>query len=239
MKLMLCSRRHPDMDRAQFFNHLANVHGPLVKSLPECTRYIRKYVQNQTRLPADGIHAATAFRHEQERDSVIELWFDDKQGLLQSLGESKYQTIVRPDEARFNDLSQLLILAAREVPYKPAAGTSAICKSFDFIKRREDLSHDAFEAHWARHADLLLAQGGYQQYVQQASRNVVLSQEENPFGASAPYDGVVETWFASFDDAQRWIAWRNDSRTVLESEAQFIDAVRSFSVLAEATPVIG
>lgn len=239
MKLMLCSRRHPDMDRTQFFDHLGNVHGPLVKSLPECTRYIRKYVQNHTRLPADGVHATTAYRHEQERDSVIELWFDDKQSLLQSLGEPKYQAIVRPDEARFNDLSQLLVLATREVPYKLADDGSAVYKSFDYITRREDLSHEAFEAHWARHADLLLAQDGYRQYVRQASRNLVLSQDENPFGASAPYDGIVETWFASFDDAQRWMAWRNDSRTVLESEAQFIDAPRSFSILAEARPVIG
>lgn len=239
MKLMLCSRRNPAMNRTQFFDHLQNVHAPLVKGLPEIMKYLRKYVQNHTRLPEDCVTANTAFRHALERDSVIELWFDDKQSLLQSLGEPKYQAIVRPDEAFFNDFSVLIMLATKEVPMWSSSGGAGNYKSFDFIKRRAGIDHQTFLAHWERHAALLAGASAYQSIVQKSSRNLALSQEDNPFGAMAAYDGVVETWLAGFEDAEKLSQFRLGNREVMESEAKFIDTENSFSVLAEQFSMVG
>src|SRR3954466_14559951 len=157
MKLILCPCRHQNLDRVQFFHRMANVHGPPKRSLPECTKYIRKYVQNPMRLPEDGVNITTAFRHETGRDAVSELWFDSQQDMMQALGEPTYQSIVRPDEERFNDLSQLIILATKELPLRVAGtGEPCIYKTFDYIKRRADIDEKTFNKHWEAHADLLL-----------------------------------------------------------------------------------
>ena len=240
MKLILCTRRHQNLDRVQFLHHLGNVHGPLIRSLPACTKYIRKYVQNPTRLPEDGVSTTTAFRHGTDRDAVSELWFDSQQDMMQALGEPTYHSIVRPDEESFNDLSQLIILATKELPLK-VGGTGGPCiyKTFDYIKRRADIDEKTFHKHWERHADLLLSSDVYQRCVWKSVRNMVLPQEENPFGASAAYDGVVETWFTSFEDADRLGKWHADNQAILDSESEFIDASHSFSVVAEERTVIG
>jgi len=45
VKLVGCLRRKAGMSAEEFHRYWKNVHGPLVRSVPEFFRYVRKYVQ--------------------------------------------------------------------------------------------------------------------------------------------------------------------------------------------------
>ncbi|MBV8139286.1 MAG: EthD family reductase [Deltaproteobacteria bacterium] len=45
VKLIICATRRSDISRHEFDSYWREKHGPLVKSVPEFARYVRKYVQ--------------------------------------------------------------------------------------------------------------------------------------------------------------------------------------------------
>lgn len=238
MKIVLCSRRHPALSRPQFYRHLLHHHAPLLKSVTEFERYVRKYVQNHARLPEDGVEVATAYPRALERDSVIELWFRDQQRLQEALAEPAYLAKIRPDEAFFNDLDKLIVLATSEQPVWNPDVPRGRFKVFDFIRRREDCPPEGFARRWQEHVELLTEGAVWQATVGKAVWNAAVAQADNPFGTPAAFDGVLETWFEHVDDVDRLAAARRDDAAILASAAAFIDAASSFSVVAEEYQIL-
>jgi hypothetical protein len=238
LKIILVPRRHPDMTRPQFFDYLANKHASLVKSVPEFTRYLRRYVQNHSRLAQDGADVTTPFQRAVDRDSVIELWFDDGHSFHRALAEPRYQEVIRPDEARFNDLPNLIVLATTEVAGLPAQGGPTGFKLFDVMKRKADIDRTTFLARWQRHSELLRSRSAYRLAARKSVLNAIVADDSNPFGQPADFDGVMETWLGRFADAGVIAKLRLDDPELAASEVSFVDASASFSVLAVENPVI-
>lgn len=238
LKIMLVSRRHPDLSRPQFFDHLANAHASLVKSVPEFTKLLKRYVQNHTRLAGDGVDVPTTYRRAIERDSVIELWFDDADSLHKALSVPRYVELIRPDEARFNDLTQLVVLATVEETVQGGRGQPASFKAFDVIRRRADIDRATFAARWKGHVELLKTRPAFRDAVRKIVINRAVPDAENPFGQPANFDGVAEYWFDGFAAAAVLAGLRTTDAEVAASEASCIDVQGSFSVLAVENPVI-
>ena len=97
-KVIICPRRHPSMSRTEFFVHLEQKHAPLVLGEPAIMRYLRRYIQNHTRIGEDGWAPGLDFAWRQDRDSVIELWYDSLEALSQATSEPGYLANIRPDE---------------------------------------------------------------------------------------------------------------------------------------------
>jgi hypothetical protein len=141
------------MTRTQFFEYLNHTHAPLVLGVPEFLKYLRRYVQNHTLLDEDGVTAPTGYRRATECDSVIELWFDSRKSLADAMNEPRYLELVRPDEARFNDLAKLIVLMTDEkVIFEGPGGT---LKAFDFVKRKDGISRQEFCEQWLRQGSRL------------------------------------------------------------------------------------
>jgi len=238
LKIILIPRRHMEMTRPQFFDHLANKHAPLVKSVPEFAAYLKRYVQNHTRLAQDGVDVATPYHRAVDRDSVIELWFEDAQSFGRAMVEPRYLDVVRPDEAKFNDLPSLIVLATTEIESLCAEGGPSTFKLFDVIKRKAGVNRGTFVTRWQRHAELLHSCVGYRQAARKAVLNVVVPDEHNPFGHPADFDGVMETWVADFTGADVIAKLRSHDPKLVASEASFVDVGASFSVLAVENPII-
>jgi hypothetical protein len=238
MKIVLCSRRHPAMSRPQFYRHLLHHHAPLVRSVTAFERYVRKYVQNHARLPEDGVEVATAYPHALERDSVIELWFRDQQRLQEALAEPAYLARIRPDEAFFNDLDKLIVLATAEQPVWNPDVPRGRFKVFDFIRRRTDCPPEEFARRWQEHTALLTESAVWRATVGKAVWNASVAQADNPFGTPAAFDGVLETWFEHVDDVDRLAAARREGVALQSDAAAFIDMDASFSVVAEEFQII-
>nr|WP_241015618.1 EthD domain-containing protein [Pseudomonas frederiksbergensis] len=230
------------MSRAQFFNHLSNVHAPLVQSIPGIKQYVRKYVQNHTRLKEDLAPNNTVYPHLETRDSVIELWFDSNEMFWNLMSAPSYADVVRPDEARFNDLSKLIILATHE-GHKHLNALIAVTnepakvKTFDFVKRKQGISPEEFSSGLQNYEKALVASQAYEKNVTAHVWNGALPTGSNPFGVASDYDGVVETWFQSYEALVKFQREYSATENILEFGLQFVDRINSFSVIAEEKPI--
>ena len=110
VKLIICARRKPGLTRAEFSAYWRTQHGPLVRSVPEFMRHVRKYVQ--CHLVSD----TAPFGGEAAYDGVAELWFDTPEELTRAFNEPRYLEIIRPDELKFVDISNCISFVTEEVP---------------------------------------------------------------------------------------------------------------------------
>ena len=99
-------RRKQGLSREQFSQYWFEQHGPLVKSIPEFMRHVRKYIQYH---PATG-HAATGslFGDIPGYDGVGEIWYDSREAMNASFQEPAYLEIIKPDELKFIDIAGCL-----------------------------------------------------------------------------------------------------------------------------------
>src|SRR5579872_3730088 len=79
IKLIGLIKRKAGITREEFLRHWKDEHGPLVMSIPELARHVRKYVQvHRTSIPELDAQA----RYQQaslplEYDGAVEMWFDN------------------------------------------------------------------------------------------------------------------------------------------------------------------
>ena len=110
VKYIICATRKAGMTHEEFKTYWRNNHGPLVRSVPEFMRHVKKYVQCHLVSSAMPIGAAGAY------DGVAELWFDNPEEIEKAFNEPRYLEIIRPDELKFVDLEKCLAFITEEVP---------------------------------------------------------------------------------------------------------------------------
>ena len=111
VKLIICVKRKTGMTRAEFDAYWQNQHGPLVKSVPEFMRHVRRYVQCHILQNAVPLGAEASY------DGVAELWFDSAEEIAREFNEPRYLEIIRPDEHKFADLAGSITFITQEVPF--------------------------------------------------------------------------------------------------------------------------
>lgn len=109
IKLIICASRKPGISREEFSAYWRDKHGPLVKSVPEFSRHVRKYVQCHL------VEAAVPFGIPGSYDGVAELWFDSVEVASRAFKEPKYLEIIRPDELKFVDPQRCISFVTEEL----------------------------------------------------------------------------------------------------------------------------
>jgi uncharacterized protein (TIGR02118 family) len=109
VKYIICAKRKAGMTWEEFDGYWRNHHGAVVKSVPEFTRHVRKYVQCHLVGGAAPLGAVGDY------DGVAELWFDSVEELETAFREPRYLEIIRPDELTFADLSKCISFITEEV----------------------------------------------------------------------------------------------------------------------------
>ena len=97
LKLYILVRRRADMTHEQCLKHWQGVHAPLFASQPDTKRYVRRYIQS--RITGDSPKAFPLG----EVDGIVQLWFDDLDGLNAFFNSPSYRDVIKPDEERFTD----------------------------------------------------------------------------------------------------------------------------------------
>jgi uncharacterized protein (TIGR02118 family) len=110
--LVVCIRRKPGTTAEFFHHHWTEVHGPLVKSVPEFIRHVRKYVQYHV-AGGDAVPKGTV-GHVSDYDGVAALTFDSAAAIEAAFSEPRYLEIIRPDEANFIDPDNCLTFLTEE-----------------------------------------------------------------------------------------------------------------------------
>jgi uncharacterized protein (TIGR02118 family) len=110
--LIICARRKPELSREEFEDYWKNKHSPLVQSVPEFMKYVRKYVHFYL---ADGADSEPAMLGDvSDYDAVGQLWFDDHESMAAAYAEPEYLRLIKPDEEKFIDRDGCLSFVANE-----------------------------------------------------------------------------------------------------------------------------
>jgi hypothetical protein len=106
VKLVAFLRRKPGMTREEFSAYWEHEHGPLFLAAGEMTAPVTKYVQNHT-LPSN-VGPFDLY------DGVVEIGFRQVGDIARVFGHPSYLEVIRPDEERFLDSSQQIVVATDE-----------------------------------------------------------------------------------------------------------------------------
>jgi hypothetical protein len=218
MKMMILAPRREGMSHAEFRRYVTEVHGPLVKSVPEVARAIRRYHYN---FPVIGA-ADLAFNHAiaSHLDIVTQGWFDSREAQLQNMAEPRYLAEIRPDEHRFANGAAAVMHYTREVTI--LAGAPTTMKVFYFRRRRPQYSRQSFQQAWrTRFAEALQSHPDFTGVVSRYIQNHTLAEADHPQGHASKYFDVIDE--LSIANAASLAALRADDRTLaavsaLESE---------------------
>jgi uncharacterized protein (TIGR02118 family) len=110
VKLIICAARKAGTTHEEFSVYWREKHGPLVKSVTEFSRHVRKYVQCHLKDTPVPFGIAAPY------DGVAELWFDSVEAAEAAFREPKYLEIIRPDELKFADPLRCISFVTEENP---------------------------------------------------------------------------------------------------------------------------
>ncbi len=212
MKMMILAPRREGLTHAEFRRYVTEVHGPLVKSVPEVAKDIRHYHYN---FPIAGT-ADDAFGHPiaSHLDIVTQGWFDSREAQLANMAEPRYLEIVRPDEHRFAGRGAVMHYTheARVLP-----GETTTKKIFYFRRRRAGLSREEFQHAWkSRFFDTFTSNAGFSDAATRYVQNHALSEADHPDGHATKFFDVIDEIFIR----------EPGSLAVLRNDLASIDAVR-------------
>lgn len=231
IKMMILAPRRPGMNHAEFRHYVTQIHGPLVKSVPEVVADIRAYHYNfPIEVPADQ-----GFGHPlgAEYDIVTQAWFDSVEAQKANMRHPRYLSIIRPDEGRFADEANARFHYTRETEL--FAGPNEGTKLFYARRRKPGLSRERFQAEWlARFPPLLAgnaaAAGTIRRYVQ----NHVTAESDHPNGADDKFFDLIDEFV--LDSPRDWTALGAESglrAQVAALEAELLDTNRTRAFFAE------
>lgn len=89
-----------------FVDHHRNHHAPLLTSIPESTKYVRKYTVSHP-VPARN-YPKPAY------DGLTEIWFDSWADHDAFFASDNYKQLVNPDEATFIDQGSIGVMVTQE-----------------------------------------------------------------------------------------------------------------------------
>ncbi len=95
--MIIALKRREGMTHEEFKHYQRNVHRPLLMSIPEADRHIRRFVVSYP--------VAAPQYPEPEYDSVVEAWFDTMDDLEALFSSQNFLEVVDPDHENFIDLS--------------------------------------------------------------------------------------------------------------------------------------
>lgn len=190
LKFIIGFERNAAMSRPQCHQHLRDVHGPLVKSVPEFTRYVRGYVQNyaQDELPE--------FAAEFVADGAAELWFDSADAFVRAYSEPLYLANIRPDEANFTNPGRYVASFTNEQTVWQD-DVHAGLKLMRFLPASDAVSPDQAQRAWQdTHAKALARNAAFRAVAPRYVQNWSIPASDNPFPLAQAFPVVEEFWVA-------------------------------------------
>lgn len=179
IKSVVVFRRRPGMAVADFARYWEHQHGPLVAKLPG----LRRYVQSQTLESAYAKFTPAC-------DGVAELWFDDSNALRALAGTPQYAAVLA-DERHFIDPDSRIEILTEDIVIKDGPRPPQGVKNIELVKKRPDLTPEAFHRHWeVVHGPLGGSIPQVLRYVQSHTRLGAYRDGRQP-----ALDGVALTWF--------------------------------------------
>lgn len=210
--------RRSDRDAEAFHQYWRNVHGPIVKKIPQLKRYVQSH-----RVELDGINTS-------QYDGAAEAWVEDEAAFQAMLHEPSYLEGALADEPNFIDMNNVAFQLTEDRVILDGPHQGGWIKGLYRLKRRPELSVAEFRRYWLDvHAGFALKLPGLRRYVQCVATDSAY-REGDP-----AWDGVAQIWFDDAGAMRRMV----ESPMGAESYADILRFVSVFDVLvAEEHPML-
>ena len=106
IKMIITIKRREGMSHEEFVRYQREIHRPLLMSIPESRRYIRRFIVSYP-VPAPKYSGP-------DYDSVVEAWFDSMEDMNALYFSENFLSKVDPDHENFMDLSSYGRIVAEE-----------------------------------------------------------------------------------------------------------------------------
>ena len=216
IKAIYFIKRKPGMTLEACREYWLKDHAALVLKVPGLVKYVQSHTMDAGYRNREPIY-----------DGIAELWYENLDDMRKTANTPiSRETLL--DNEKFLDMSKFAFILTkervqRENPIEPGAP-----KMVAFLKKRGDLSVDAFQAHWnSPHGALGAAVPGTRRYVQ---CHPLPSSYQN--GRTPLWDGVAEIWFDS-DEAMRSSAATPEYQTVMTDDPNFLAGDTKFIITTE------
>ncbi|MGW7247879.1 EthD domain-containing protein [Streptomyces decoyicus] len=106
IKFAFMINRVHGMTFEEFVGHHRNHHAPLLTSIPEARRYVKKYTVSHP-VPAEGYPSSVY-------DGLTEIWFESWADHDAFFASKNYKELVNPDERKFIDMNSVAVMVTEE-----------------------------------------------------------------------------------------------------------------------------
>jgi len=106
IKMILALKRAKHLTHDEFVDYQKHKHRPLLMSIPEAERYLRRFVVS---YPVAGPQYPGS-----EFDSIVETWFDNIADLEALFSSDNFLKLVNPDHENFIDLTSVQQMVCEE-----------------------------------------------------------------------------------------------------------------------------
>ncbi|MFK7896272.1 MAG: EthD domain-containing protein [Myxococcota bacterium] len=244
IKLICFIRKRAELDIPAFQNHWRENHGPLIRSLPKLRRHLIRYEQNHrlaedyARDEASGAGQGTETG---AYDGSTIMWFPSMEAYHAFAAEPDYAEHIAPDEARFMDRAKTLFFFTDEEDIKLGDAdrqAQAGVKLLALLRRRSDLTPEAFHAHWTGpHAALFTETPALRDHIlaYQQNHRFPADYERDP---ETHWDGLAEQWYASLEKFYAGAGGGPFEEIVAPDEERFIDRPATQFILSHPPEII-
>lgn len=105
------------------------------------------------------------------------------------------------------------------------------------IKKKEGMSHEAFQQHWrTTHADLVRSSSASRKYIRKYIQCHTVP--EGYAQGEVAYDGTAEIWFDSIEDKDKFFNDPDYLANIQPDESRFADMTRTVFFVTREHPVI-
>ena len=115
IKLMIFSKRNPDLTHSQYVEHWSTQHVRVLRSQDDFYRHVRGYRQNYIQENSFRTLSGETIADPHLFDGVVELWFDSTETARRAFAVEGYQTVVRADEPKFVHVGKSIAFVAEEI----------------------------------------------------------------------------------------------------------------------------
>tara|TARA_B110000444_G_C18621426_1_gene492351 strand:+ start:76 stop:813 length:738 start_codon:yes stop_codon:yes gene_type:complete len=241
IKLICFLKRSPELTRAEFHHHWANIHGPLFAKTPELKRYITRYEQNP-RSEGDYMRDPETIPFEQQGfDGVTVMWYESIERFQAMIEDPIYREKVMPDEAYLlGEPPKSWVIAGEEnvIVEKLNGRKNSTTKLICLLRRNPALDIHTYRKHWLKH------HGGLFQDIENLNKDINAYDQncrldiDYEIGPDRNFDGVTEQWFDSLARFHKSLS-EPEQKTMVEPDvAYFLDSAGTHLVMSDIPRVI-
>ena len=213
--------KRADLEDEAFHRYWREVHGPIVKRIPQLRGYLQSHGVAGSPIPA-------------RYDGAAEAWLDGHESLEALRRAPEYLDGALADEPNFIDRSRVEWLVTRDRVLLDGPQTETQVKTVSCVRRKEGVSLEAFRKHWAEvHAPIACALPGIERYVQSATVD-----EAYRYGEPR-WDGIGQIWVKDLDALA---AMRESDAYAVDAAgdaANFVDTSQISVLTAREVHVLG